>query len=146
MQGTIRKRGTSWQALLNVPDSQKGTRHQISSTHPTKAEAERWLTKTCAQYGFGEGAAHSMTIGELLDFWFEQKAPDWTASNRRNSRNAIDRVLKPRFGNVAVLKLKAADLDQWYASLRRTLEPGTIFFRSGLHGFRGSCSDVVKLS
>ncbi len=65
MQGTIRKRGTSWQALLNVQDSQKGTRHQISSTHPTKAEAERWLTKTCAHYGFGEGAAHSMTVGEL---------------------------------------------------------------------------------
>lgn len=126
MQGTIRKRGDSWQALLNVNDSTNGSRHQISSTHKTKTDAQRWLTVTAAQYGFGEGAAHSMRVAELLDFWFEQKAPDWSPSNRRNTRNAIDKVLKPRFGDVAVLKLKAADLDGWYASLRRTLSPGTV--------------------
>jgi integrase len=126
MQGTIRKRGTSWQAILNVRDSAKGARRQLSSSHPTRADAERWLTLTAAQYGYGEGAAHSMRVSELLDTWFDQKAPDWSPSNRRNTRNAIDRVLRPRFGDVPVLKLRAADLDQWYASLRRTLNPSTI--------------------
>jgi integrase len=126
MQGTIRKRGTSWQALLNVRDSAAGKRRQLTSTHPTKAEAERWLTLTAARYGSGEGAAHSMRVADLLETWFEQKAPDWSPSNRRNVRNAIDRVIGPRFGEVPVLKLRAADLDQWYASLRRTLNPSTI--------------------
>ena len=126
MQGTIRKRGASWQAILNVWDSAKGTRRQLSSTHPTKVEAERWLTLTAAQYGYGDGAAHSMLISDLLNTWWEQRSPDWSPSNRRNMRNAIDRVLVPRFGDTPVLKLRAADLDQWYAALRRSASPGTI--------------------
>jgi integrase len=126
MRGTVRKRGKGWQALLTVHDSARDKSRQLSSTHPTKAEAEHWLVRAAAQYGLGEGAAHSMTIRELLNTWYDQKAPDWSPSNRRNNRNAIDKVLVPRFGDTLVLKLKAADLDQWYTSLRRSLNPATI--------------------
>jgi integrase len=126
MQGTVRKRGASWQAILNVWDSAAGKRRQISSTHPTKAGAQRWITLTAAKYGCGEGAAHSMTVAELLQIWWDQKSPDWSPSNRRNMRNAIDKVLVPRFGETPVLKLRASDLDQWYVRLRRTVKPSTI--------------------
>ncbi len=126
MQGTIRKRGDSWQALLNVPDSATGKRRQLTSTHRTKGEAERWLVLTSAQYGIGAGAAHSMTIAELLNAWYDQRHLDWSPSNRRFMRSAIDHTLIPRFGDVPVLKLHPADLDQWYAVLRRTKKPATI--------------------
>jgi integrase len=126
MRGTVRKRGKAWQALLTVKDSATSRTRQLSATHPTKAEAERWLTLTAARYGLGEGAAHSMSVAELLDTWYDQKAPDWSPSNRRNMRNAIDKVVVPRFGDTAVLKLRASDLDQWYTTLRRTMNPGTI--------------------
>jgi integrase len=126
MRGTVRKRGKAWQALLTVQDSAQNRPRQLSATYPTKAEAQRWLTRTAAQYGMGEGAAHSMTVAELLETWWDQKSPDWSPANRRNTRNAIDRVVVPRFGEMPVLKLRASDLDGWYASLRRTLSPSTI--------------------
>ena len=98
MDGTVRKRKGRWQALLNVRDSATGRRRQLSSTHDTKGETERWLTLTRAKYRYGEGAAHSMTVAELLETWYEQKSPDWSPSNRRNTRNPIDRVVVPSLG------------------------------------------------
>ncbi len=126
MQGTVRKRNEGWQALLNVKDSKTKKRRQLSATFDTKAKAERWLAVTAGKYGFGEGAAHSMTVAELLDAWYERKSPDWSPSNRRNTKNAIERVLKPRFGDIPVLRLHASDLDEWYSSLRRSLSPSSI--------------------
>jgi integrase len=126
MQGTVRKRGKSWQALITVRDSATGKRKQLSSTHRTKAEADRWLALTAGMYGTQSRAAHSMTIGELLDTFYERRAPDWSPSNRRFMRSAIDHKLKPRFGDTPVLNLHAADLDAWYDSLRRTMSPASI--------------------
>jgi integrase len=126
MQGTVRKRGKSWQALLTVKDSTTGSPRQLSSTHQTKTDADRWLALTASQYGIGAGAAHSMTVAELLNAWYDQRNLDWSPSNRRFMRSAIDHTLIPRFGNLAVLKLHPADLDQWYAVLRRTKKPATI--------------------
>lgn len=51
MQGTLRKRGKSWQALITVRDSATGKNKQLSSTHRTKAEADRWLALTAGTYG-----------------------------------------------------------------------------------------------
>lgn len=126
MKGTVRKRGKGWQALYSVKDSATGKRKQLSSTHRTEAEADRWLALTAAQHGGRRRAAHSMTIGDLLDTFYERRAPDWSPSNRRFMRSAIDHTLKPRFGDTPVLSLHAADLDAWYDTLRRSMKPSSI--------------------
>lgn len=48
MQSTVRKRGKGYQALLTVKDSKTGQRRQLSSTNPTKGEADRWLALTAS--------------------------------------------------------------------------------------------------
>lgn len=126
MRGTVRKRGKNWQALVTVKDTQTGKNKQLSSTHPSKADAERWLTLSLARSGSRGGAAHSMTVGELLDHYFEHKAEDWSPSNTRFVRWAIDKVLKPRFGDTPIMKLHPADIDAWYQSLRRRLSANSI--------------------
>ena len=87
MQGTVRKRGKGYQALLTVKDSNNGQRRQRSSTHATKGDADRWLALTASKYGIGNGAAHSMTIRDLLEAWYEQRHLDWSPSNRRFMRS-----------------------------------------------------------
>lgn len=126
MQGTVRRRGNAWQAIFNVRDSATGRRRQVSATRPTKAEAERWLRTAITEHGTGGGRAFSMTVAELLDAFYDQRSHDWSPSNRRFMRSAIDNTLKPRFGGTPVLGLHASDLEAWYRSLRPRLKASSV--------------------
>jgi hypothetical protein len=52
--------------------------------------------------------------------WFTQAEPDLSPSVGPEYRRLLDNSILPRWGNVPLCRLRTADLDLWYAELRRT--------------------------
>ena len=142
MRGTVRKRGSGWQALVKVRDSQSGEWKQMSATRPTKAAAEQWLRATLTRFGDATSVAHDATIGELLDAWFEVASGDWSPSTRRHTVSVIDAHLRPRWGDVKVRKLRAVDIDVWMTELRKTRASSTVVRIFGV--FRLALEQAVR--
>jgi integrase len=76
------------------------------------------------------------TVGELLERWFDHGEADWSPTVVRSYRSIIDRVLLPRFGITPLRKLRAADIDAFYAELRK---------RGGANGARLSAASVRRI-
>jgi len=62
---------------------------------------------------------YSGSIGDLLDRWFTAASSDWAASTNRETKSLIEHHLKPHLGHLQVAKLTTADIDDFYAHLRR---------------------------
>jgi hypothetical protein len=64
---------------------------------------------------------HADSVAELLDRWFETASGEWAASTRRETQSLVEHHLKPHLGHLPVTKLTTADIDGFYAYLRRGL-------------------------
>jgi hypothetical protein len=68
MPGTIRKRGTSWQALLSYRDPKTGRQTQASATRPTKRDAEIALAELLLRRDHGRQPGDGrQKFNELVD-------------------------------------------------------------------------------
>ena len=63
-----------------------------------------------------ELAADDATFGELLEQWFEMRAPDWSPKTVVEHRRFIDKVIGPALGSTPLRKLRSEDLDRLYAA------------------------------
>lgn len=142
MRGTVRKRGSGWQALVKVRDSQSGEWKQMSATRPTKAAAEQWLRATLTRFGDAGSVAHDATVGELLTAWFDMASGDWSPSTRRQTVSVVDAHLRPRWGDVKVKKVRAVDIDIWMTELRKKRAPATVVRIFGV--FRLALEQAVR--
>lgn len=122
----IRKRGSKWQALVKVRDTETGDYRQLTATRPTKDEAQRWLTATLVKYGDSGGLAFGVTVDELLDAWWDIASPEWSPTTRRNNLSILRHHIRPKWGKTPLRKVRPVDLDTWYASLRHMMAPATI--------------------
>lgn len=126
MQGMIRKRGTSFQALLKVRDTETGKYKQLSKTFAKKADATRWLNAQTLRYGGDRGAAFTMSVGALMDAWVDTCGQDWSPSTRRTTRYVMEHRIRPRWGDTPLAKVTPAALNAWYSDLRAEISPSTI--------------------
>ncbi len=81
-------------------------------------DAEVELTKLLRQVDEGAIAPRAGTVGELVESWYRLREPDLSPPVVLNYRAIIDRHILPRWGNISLRRLRVADLDQWYATLR----------------------------
>lgn len=116
MRGTVRRRGASWQAIVNVTDPATGRRRQLTGTRRTKAEAEQLVVQLLARAGRSHAAASTATLTELLEAWQEANAAGWSPGTVRNTRQFVDAYLAGRTDRV-VRKLHARHLEQLYRDL-----------------------------
>lgn len=116
-------------------DALTGRKTYVQKTvQGTKREAETELARFVTEVGDGAHAStKSTTVGELLEQWFSHNEADWSPTVINSYRRIIDRQLVPRFGRTPLRRLTTADIDLFYAQLRkrggargRPLSPATV--------------------
>jgi integrase len=103
----------------------------------TKRGAQAALARLVTEVSDGVHApVREGTVGELLERWFDHGEADWSPTVVRSYRSIIDRVLLPRFGMTPLRRLRAADIDAFYAELRK---------RGGANRARLSAASVRRI-
>lgn len=135
MQGSMRQRGDSWQLRVFAGrDPVTGRKRWIAQTvHGGKRAAQRELANLIAEVDRGLAAGTDATVNDLIERWLEVASPNWSPSTLVQTKSAIRTHIEPLVGPIKLKKLKAADLDHFYAELRKrpgrrspTLAPATI--------------------
>jgi integrase len=119
----MRQRGkSSWELRVHAGrDELTGKKLYVSKTfRGGKRDAERELARLVAQVEEGTRTARAGTIGELCEKWFEFAAPGLSPSVSAEYRRLLDRRILPRWSTTPVRRLRTAELDAWYAQLRRS--------------------------
>ena len=117
MPGTIRKRGTSWQALLSYRDPKTGRQTQVSATRPTKRDAEIALAELLLRRDHGRQPGDGrQKFNELVDTWLEFKQRTAQPSSLMRYDSALRVHLRPTFGTMALRSITPARIDAWYAA------------------------------
>ncbi|MHB8247112.1 MAG: tyrosine-type recombinase/integrase [Acidimicrobiales bacterium] len=116
--GSVRKRGTRWQARLQRPD---GT--TTSSSFPTCREAERWVRDQAG----GKSPRHPAEVhaeGPTLRTWAAQWEEEATghlrASTRARVQSAMRTHILPLLGDHVLTDLTASDIRRWLTGLGDT--------------------------
>jgi integrase len=119
-EGFIRKRGNGWQVIVyGGRDPVTGRKRQVSRTvRGTKREAQAQRAQLLVEVGEGRHLATEASFGDLVDRWYENASPDWSPKTAAETRRMIERVVKPRLGRVRLQKLRTAELDRLYSSIR----------------------------
>jgi hypothetical protein len=120
--GFIRKRGDAWQVIVYAGrDPVTGRKRQLSrNVRGTKREAQAVRTRLLVEVDDGHHVSTTATFGDLVEQWFEHASPDWSPKTAAETRRLIDKIVKPRLARVRLTRLKTADLDRLYASLRKS--------------------------
>ncbi len=107
--------------MHNGRDALTGRKTYVQKTvHGTKREAERELARFVTEVGDGaHSSTKSTSVGELLEQWFSHNEADWSPTVVNSYRRIIDRQLVPRFGRTPLRRLTTADIDLFYAQLRK---------------------------
>lgn len=122
MRGHLRKRGLSWQVLVDAGrDPITGKRRQVSrNVRGTKKQAEEVLARMLVEAGAGEHSGTSnAAVSELVESWFELAKPVLSPSTVQTTRWFIDLYVGDRTGRVPLRRLSVAKLDRYYAELRQ---------------------------
>jgi integrase len=132
--GSIRSRGpNSWQLRVYAGiDASSGRKRWVTRTvRGSEREARRALKRFLEDAD--NARVYSGSVTDLLDRWFAAASTDWSASTIRETRSLIEHHLKLHLGHLSVAKLTTADIDDFYAYLRRAggrdaapLAPGTV--------------------
>jgi integrase len=120
--GSVRQlRSGQWQARYLGPD---GIMRPADQTFPTKAAAERWLTRTEADIldgGWIDPAAGLVALGEYATTWINER-PNLRPKTVRLYRYLLRCHLVPLLGSRAVAEIKEPHVRHWRKSL---LDSGT---------------------
>lgn len=135
MEGSIRQRGDAWQVRVYAGrDPVTGRKRWLTKTvRGGKREAQRERANLVAEVNRGVATGTDATVNDLIERWLEAASHDWSPSTLVQTKSAIRTHVEPLLGPIKLKKLKAADLDRFYAELRKrpgrrssTLSPATI--------------------
>jgi len=118
--GHVTKRGDAWRIVVDAgTDPITGKRRQLTRTvHGTKREAEAVRNAMLTEIAEGRASRTRSTVADLLNAWFEANELDWSPRTALENRRQIVTVLIPALGSVKLSRLKASDLDAFYARAR----------------------------
>lgn len=129
MRGTIRPRGKGrWQVQVYAGRHPDGREKRIARTVTgRKADAETALRDLIRQVEAGQHRGDDPTVAELAEQWYATRAPDWSPGTARQYRHQLDRHITPAIGTTKARKVRPADLDRLYATMRaQGLAAGTV--------------------
>jgi integrase len=120
VRGHVRKRGSSWTAVIDLPRENGKRRQRWLSGFPTKKAAEQAMREALGRVEAGADIEPSkITVERFLeDIWLPAlRVRPTTASYYKL---AVDRYIVPRVGGVRLQKLTAPMLNGVYAELERS--------------------------
>jgi integrase len=129
VHGHIVRRGNTWRVHVYLGvDARIGKQRYLTRTvRGTKRDAEKVRADLVAQavHGkFGETAAG--TVADVTERWLEHLEPDISPATASAYRVYLRNWIVPRIGEKKVDRLRPADLDRFYASLRKHLSPASV--------------------
>jgi integrase len=129
VQGHIVRRGKTWRVHVYLgADARTGKQRYLTRTvRGTKREAEKVRVELVAQAGqgkFGETAAG--TVAGVTERWLEHIEPDISPATASAYRVYLRNWIVPRLGERKVDRVRPADLDRFYASLRKHLSAASV--------------------
>jgi integrase len=129
VQGHIVRRGNTWRVHVYLgADARTGKQRYLTRTvRGTKRDAEKVRADLVAQaiHGkFGETAAG--TVADITERWLEHLEPDISPATASAYRVYLRNWIVPRIGEKNVDRLRPADLDRFYASLRKHLSAASV--------------------
>ena len=117
-RGTIRKRGKSLQVTVYAGlDPLTGKRMFMSESTTDAVEAERIRRRLVAQVDDQRGPRTGATFGRALDAWLRTHEAEETTLD--GYRGYVRRTIEPALGAVALTRISAQVLEEFYAELRR---------------------------
>lgn len=136
----VAKRPWGWQATVDVGrDPLTGKRRRVSESFATQRLAEQWAARQRPRVVARKG----MTVGDLLEDWLAQRAPELSPNTVRGYRGVIDRYLSPGLGTLLLHKLGSAQIDALYAAMRaRGLSRATV--RRTHACLSGACGQALR--
>jgi integrase len=129
VRGHITKRGEVWRVHVYLGrDEETGKHRYLTRTvRGSKREAETVCAQLVAEAARGEhGASAPGSLGELLDRWIAHIEPNVSPSTLASYRIYLARWIKPALGSVRLDRLRPADIDRFYDSMRGSLSPASI--------------------
>ena len=123
MTGSVRARGVnSWELRVYAgTDPLTGKRRWVTRTvRGSRTEAQRELAGLAAVANVGPVVGAITTVGELLERWFSVGPARWATTTARNVCSINDRQLVPGLGSLLVREVTTAQIDEFYADLRRS--------------------------
>lgn len=124
--GSIRQRGKkSWEVRAFAgKDAETGKKRYVTRTvRGERREAEVALGRLLGEIEDGQHAVRAGTVGELCERWYAHASPDLSPAVAAEYRRLLDKRILPRWKDTPLRRLRTADLDQWYAELRRAGGP-----------------------
>lgn len=128
MRGSKREtRPGVWELRVHVGrDPVTGRRRDVSRTfRGGKRDAERALAKLVGEHEHTGGS--DVTVGRLFDDWLRLVDRDRSPKTADGYRRIVEQRLRPTFGKTPLRRLRADQLDRYYASLHEHgLAPRTV--------------------
>ena len=122
MSGPLRQRGTnSWQLIVfNGFDSQGRRQYSRKGIHGTKKQGETAFAAYVIEVGRrrADVVAEGRTLISVLDDWLEHRSGQLSPATVDRYRVAIKRT-RPVIGKMAVARLEAHHLEDFYTKLHR---------------------------
>lgn len=129
VRGHITKRGDAWRIHVYLGrDSATGKHRYLTRTvRGTKREAENVCAQLVAEAARGDhGETAAGSLGELLTQWLEHIEPNVSPSTLAAYKVYVEKWIKPKLGHVKLDRLRPADIDRFYASMRGSLQAASI--------------------
>lgn len=120
MRGHLRQRGNAWElrAYAGVDPITNRQKYVTRTFRGGKRDAEEALARLVTEVSDGGQAAQDTTVGDLLCQWLDLAKPELSPSTARGYEWIIATHVLPTLGKVPLARLKAAQLDRFYAKLR----------------------------
>jgi integrase len=133
--GHIRQRGNAWEVRVyaGIDPVTRQKKYVTRTVRGPRKSAERVLAQLIVEVTGGAHAAPDATVADLVLRWFDLAKPELSPSTVRGYERNINNYILPILGRTKVSKLKAAQIDYFYATLRdrggvggRPLSPASI--------------------
>lgn len=135
MKGHIRERGGAWEIrVYSGKDPVTGRKKYVTRTvRGSRKEAELALARLIVEVTGGVRVAQDATVADLVLRWFELARAELSPSTVRGYQRNINSHILPIIGRTKLARLKAAEIDHFYAMLRdrggvdgRPLSPASV--------------------
>lgn len=131
MAGFIRRRGSSYQIILEYGKDAQGKRIRKAVTAKTEKEAEKILIEH--NYNMQNNnfvKPNTMTYKEFLTFWFDSYVKrNCEKTTQGEYKRIIDKYLSPKLGDIKLQELQPFHIQKYYEWLmaEKKLSPNTIY-------------------
>jgi len=118
MRGHVRRRGTRWVAIIEVPTTNGKRRQKWLSGFETKKAAERAMAEALVKIDKGIFVeASKQTLSEYFDTWLKAMRGQVKESTLRSYEVIVNKRIRPHLGALTLHRLTRSHLEAFYTDL-----------------------------